>query len=96
MSEPSTKRELPVVRGSASNPQGRDTFCVYAWKILQVNRDTTAAPCCTYDGAIVDARGSAMSIQDRSLDEIWNSDDMRRMRRAMVEGKPVGGCVKCY
>jgi len=37
-----------------------------------------------------------MSISDHSLDAIWNSEQMRAIRRDMVEGRPVGGCQECY
>lgn len=36
-------------------------------------------------------------LPDRhSLEEIWNSDQMRDIRRAMVEGEEVPGCKECY
>lgn len=37
-----------------------------------------------------------MSVYKQSLDEIWNSDDMRAIRRAMVRGEKVPGCAGCY
>jgi MoaA/NifB/PqqE/SkfB family radical SAM enzyme len=37
-----------------------------------------------------------MSIQDYSLNEIWNSQQMRDLRRDMIEGKRVSGCADCY
>jgi MoaA/NifB/PqqE/SkfB family radical SAM enzyme len=37
-----------------------------------------------------------MSVYKQSLDEIWNSDDMRAIRRAMVRGETLSGCAGCY
>ena len=37
-----------------------------------------------------------MSVYEHSVEEIWNSDAMRDVRRKMIEGKPVEQCSYCY
>ena len=37
-----------------------------------------------------------MSVYEHSVEEIWNSDTMRDVRRRMIEGKPVEQCSYCY
>lgn len=37
-----------------------------------------------------------MSLHTQSLEVIWNSDELRVIRRQMVEGKRVPGCAECY
>ena len=36
------------------------------------------------------------SLQDNTLEEIWNNDKMRDIRIKMLKGKPVGNCSACY
>ena len=36
------------------------------------------------------------SLQDNTLNEIWNNDKMRDIRIKMLKGEPVGNCGACY
>jgi MoaA/NifB/PqqE/SkfB family radical SAM enzyme len=81
--------------GSKANAEGCETFCVMPWLYLQLFSQGDVKPCCKFKDFITkgDAR---MSVYKQSLEEIWNSDDMRTIRRAMVSGDRVPGCVACY
>lgn len=73
-----------------------DTFCVHLWNHLRLEADTEAQVCCIYQGGKISQDGSPMSLQRHSLEEIWNSKMMRDIRRDMVRGRRVDGCVQCY
>jgi len=92
-------REATAVRPQNSRPwlssQTTGTFCVYPWRSLEVFPNGEARVCCKFNGSIL-KDGSPMTIHQYSLDEIWNSDSMRSIRRDMVEGKPVTACADCY
>jgi MoaA/NifB/PqqE/SkfB family radical SAM enzyme len=73
----------------------RDTFCVMPWLYQQLFSHGNVKPCCKFTQFITQD-DAPMSVYKQSLDEIWNSDDMRSIRRAMVRGETVSGCVACY
>jgi MoaA/NifB/PqqE/SkfB family radical SAM enzyme len=73
-----------------------DTFCIHLWNHLRLQANGEAQVCCIYKGGNISQDGSSMSLQRQSLKEIWNSEMMRSIRREMVEGRPVAGCVQCY
>ena len=72
-----------------------DTFCIYPWFHLQVLTTGVARVCCKFRGNI-ERDGSSMSMTGHTLDAIWNSEQMRTIRRDMVEGRVVAGCQECY
>lgn len=56
-----------------------------------------ARVCCRYGkGAAISRDGVPMSLHTQPLEAIWNSDEMRGIRRNMVNGKRVPGCAECY
>ena len=73
----------------------RDTFCVMPWLYQQLFSHGNVKPCCKFTRFITQDN-APMSVYKQSLDEIWNSDDMRSIRRAMVNGERVSGCAGCY
>ena len=73
----------------------RDTFCVMPWLYQQLFSHGRVKPCCKF-ARFITRHDTRMSVYKQSLDEIWNSDDMRGIRRAMVRGETVSGCAGCY
>lgn len=73
----------------------QSTFCVFPWLHLNVNPDGTASLCCRALGVIKD-NGLPMTLEHHSLDAIWDSAAMREVRAAMLTGKPVTACRRCY
>lgn len=88
----------PMVQGisaESSLAQQSDTFCIHPWMHLRLQPEGQAQVCCRYQNSI-SKDGSPLSLHTNSLDEIWNSDEMRTIRRDMVQGKELAGCVECY
>jgi radical SAM protein with 4Fe4S-binding SPASM domain len=58
---------------------------------MYVNTDGAAYPCCTtkYENPIGNVRES-------SIDELWNNENMRDVRRKLLAGEYVEGCANCY
>lgn len=90
---------LPLIGKQPENEKpaagAKDTFCVLPWIHLDVIPAGFVSPCCIYKGPLSED-GSPMSFQTHSLDQMWNSNEMRTMRRDMVQGKFVRGCAQCY
>jgi MoaA/NifB/PqqE/SkfB family radical SAM enzyme len=73
-----------------------DTFCILPFKKLCVSPEGTVRPCSAFNGSLVDRSGSPLSVYNDSLEEIWNSEDMRSIRRDLLEGKRLSRCWQCY
>ena len=92
----SQEPEQPKVPASVSALAAKpDTCCVMPWLYLQLFSHGTVKPCCKFRHLIT-KDDAPMSVYDHPLREIWNSDDMRSIRRAMVRGERVPGCADCY
>jgi radical SAM protein with 4Fe4S-binding SPASM domain len=66
-------------------------FCIMPW--LGINVDTTSQvyPCCEFT-----RNSSVGNVKNHSIDEIWNSDSMKAVRKSMMDNKPVSACQNCY
>lgn len=75
------------------------SFCAVPFVSTMVNTDTTIRYCCMVKGAynkIKKPDGTFYTCQDNFIKEAWNSQDMRDIRLAMIEGKRIEGCTVCY
>jgi MoaA/NifB/PqqE/SkfB family radical SAM enzyme len=77
------------------SPTDNNAFCVHPWIHLRLQSGGEAQVCCRYRTNMA-KDGVALTLRRDSFDEIWNSDEMRQVRRDMVEGKQVSGCAECY
>ena len=68
-----------------------DHFCMLPWVHLHAFPDGRAYPCCfsEYWHPLGDLRKNTM-------EEVWNQDPYKQMRKNMLEDKPCKECVKCY
>ena len=73
----------------------RDSFCVFPFLQLAISPSGVAKPCGAFK-RLIEKDGRAMSVYEYPVEDIWNSDAMRSIRRNMVDGKPVNGCANCY
>jgi MoaA/NifB/PqqE/SkfB family radical SAM enzyme len=73
-----------------------DTFCILPWKSLSFSPNGCARVCCQFTGFLTAEDGTRLSIHKHSLEEIWNSPDMRSIREDLLAGKKVTACEQCY
>ncbi|MBF0269142.1 MAG: twitch domain-containing radical SAM protein [Alphaproteobacteria bacterium] len=71
------------------------TFCSLPFSHLQITPTGTVKLCCVAQEE-VQKRGTPMSLYSHSFEEIWNSNYMVDVRRAMAEGRQTGACNRCY
>lgn len=74
------------------------TFCAIPFVSLVVSTDATIRPCCMIKAQYHQLKkddGSKYTIKD-NLKDSWNSDEMRKMRLAMINGNQLEGCNVCY
>lgn len=68
------------------------SFCVLPWKHLYICDTGTCKLCCS-SLILRDDNHQYFTVYTSRLADIWNSDAMRRVRRAMVAGEPVPDCA---
>lgn len=71
------------------------TFCVVPFIEANVMPTGAVRACCAFYPSIAQG-GRPMSVYEHSVDEIWNSDNMRDVRRSLIEQKKVAQCSYCY
>jgi sulfatase maturation enzyme AslB (radical SAM superfamily) len=73
------------------------TFCALAWKHLFVSNDGRAMPCCFTMNAPFSVQEQAPHIsQFKNLEALWNSDYLRNVRKAMLQGDRPQTCTSCF
>jgi radical SAM protein with 4Fe4S-binding SPASM domain len=67
------------------------SFCIYPWIHMYVNPDGSVLPCCVgeYDKHLG-------NVRENTIEEIWNNDRYKQLRRNMLEGKKCDTCRACY
>lgn len=71
-----------------------DTFCMHPWIHMHAFPDGRAFPCCMYK--TYPESFSIGSLKENTLEELWNSEKYKQVRKNMLCGKPNMGCSKCY
>lgn len=73
-----------------------ESFCVLPW--ISVATDTTGdvVPCCVFKQKIQKLDGTNYNLGFDDLNEIYNSEDFVKIRKAMIAGELVPGCQECY
>lgn len=66
-------------------------FCMYPWIHLHAFPTGDAHPCCYSE-----MKHKLGSTKTQTLEQIWNDQPMRDMRRRMLSEQPSGACAKCY
>jgi radical SAM protein with 4Fe4S-binding SPASM domain len=70
----------------------KDTICVVPWMHLNFEPNGKVVPCCltsTYNYFAGD-------LTTQTIEEIWNSDNMKNLRKDMIEGREPKICHKCF
>lgn len=68
-----------------------DTICIYPWIHIYANPDGSVLPCC-----VADHRKSLGNVRTSSIDEIWNNDAYKSIRKKMLSGERCEECHGCY
>ena len=74
-----------------------DTFCNYPWKHNYVHTNGKIRLCCTTIQDIPsNNKYTVFDASKHSIEEYWNSDRMREIRRKMIAGEKIRDCERCY
>jgi radical SAM protein with 4Fe4S-binding SPASM domain len=69
------------------------TFCMMPWIHMYVHTDGSVYPCCDS----FDKKSLVLgNVQKNSLEEIWNGDEYKNLRKSMLNGEESSICNNCY
>lgn len=68
-----------------------DVFCMIPWIHMHAFPDGRAYPCC-----LGDDRYPIGNFKKDTMEQVWNQDAYKNMRKNMLEGKSCKECSKCY
>jgi len=66
-------------------------FCILPWVHMHVWPNGNAMPCC-----IADSDKPFGNVKNKSIAEVWNSDEYKDLRLAMLNGEKRDVCKRCY
>ncbi len=72
------------------------TFCILPFVHQMTTADGTIKTCCASRGYIKKNDGTNFTTNNNGLEESWNSDFMKDIRKNMIEGNEVSNCKICY
>ena len=87
------------------------TFCPLPWLHLATRPNGDVRVCCAANASgagilddlsdvktagLVKKDGIAMNLRDHTIEEVWNSEHMRRTRLQMLNNEIPASCVKCF
>jgi len=71
------------------NIKNSKTFCIYPFIHLATLTDGSIPPCCI-------GSGTSANLNNMSIKEAWNSDELKSIRLALLKDQPVKNCYQCY
>lgn len=71
---------------------GSRVFCMLPWVSLNIHPTGKVFPCCLHAYGLPPLG----NLRESRLEQIWNSGEMKRIRRNMLEGKESPQCARCY
>jgi MoaA/NifB/PqqE/SkfB family radical SAM enzyme len=74
-----------------------DTFCAYPWNHNYIHTNGKVRLCCTTIQDIPsNNQYTVFDAGKHSIEDYWNSDRMREIRRTLMAGEKVKDCARCY
>ena len=68
-----------------------EVFCILPWIHMHGWPTGEAYPCCIFK-----EEATIGNMREKSMEDIWNDEPIRKIRQDMLSGRSVAGCAKCY
>lgn len=72
------------------------TFCPLPWVNISADTDGSIRLCCVSDVYITKPSGEKYNLGYDKVEDILNSDSLKKIRQDMIDGIPNSGCSRCY
>ena len=76
-----------------------DSFCSIPFVSMMLNTDSSYRFCCIACGKTSAMRGEDneyLRIGSNTIEDAWNSDTIKNIRKSMIEGRKIPACENCY
>ena len=73
-----------------------NNLCILPWISLETSPVGTARPCCLAEDEITDGAGNKMTVNEHSLQDIFNSEYMQNLRQQFRQSEKPETCKKCW
>lgn len=71
-------------------------FCNMPFNSLEMSPDGTCQVCCKIEKVILKDDGSKFNLVVDQLDDMWNSEDLTKLRHQFLKGEEPSECRKCW
>ena len=68
-----------------------ETFCIMPWTHLHTWPNGNVYPCC-----LADSNSPIGNLKQNTLEEIWNSEDLKKIRTELINGEKPKVCSRCF
>ena len=75
-------------------PEISPSFCVYPWMQFMIGPVSSVQLCCIAEP--VAEKGPVETLGKGSLEDLWNSQNLRTARKKMLAGHKLKACKNCY
>jgi radical SAM protein with 4Fe4S-binding SPASM domain len=71
-------------------------FCVVPWINASVDVNGSFRPCCKFEQPDPPGATNLGNLKDKSLQELWNDEPIKKLRQEFLDGKLPTGCKACW
>ena len=79
--------------------ENNKSICAIPFVSTMINTDTTVRYCCMVKGRanlVFKDSGEKYTCRDNFIEDAWNSESIRDIRRKMINAESIPGCAVCY
>jgi len=73
-----------------------EKICILPWISIETSPIGTARPCCLAEEEITKPDGTKYSLTEHTIDEIYHSEYMQKLRQQFLNGEKPGTCRRCW
>jgi MoaA/NifB/PqqE/SkfB family radical SAM enzyme len=92
-----------AVAKNIQDPKNTSKFCPVPWYHIVIDTNGSIRPCCRYaqpgnrpDGYTTQTDHVMPNLKDGKLDDLWNGPELRKLRRAFINGEQPTECDQCW
>jgi len=87
------QQELTEINTTFDLPE---SFCFNPWAHLEISSQGQFKPCCVYKESIKDSNNIPYNINQHTIQEVYNSEYLKKLRQQFLLGERPQGCSSCW
>lgn len=72
-----------------------DKICMAPWAAISTDVNGSIRPCCRFEQSYLQQEHKMPFMKDGTLDDIWNSEPLQKLRQTFIDGKTPIECRQC-